>query len=395
MSRIQAASAELLELIAQVDAGEVDTALIRRLDRALDGNPSAQRLYLDFCQLDADLRLREHAGAAIRLGMAVIDEAIASAIAPPDHDVTAESLANRWQDHWQQVVAWANRPITLAMTIATLTITIALLSMALIVPTVKPPHEAVVQRQHFVARLVVSPQAEWSESTAATLAEGPDLFIGQPLELRAGTALIRFDSGAEVRLRGPAVGRVDAPNAIFIESGGVSARVPPRAVGFGVSTQLADIVDLGTEFSVEAGGRHAPTDIHVFDGTVRVATQPRAGVAGAAVQLAAGQALRVENYDRPTIGELAFDETEVARLRFMVATNGSGYPHKSISSSGCRRTKVSRRMNSAACSGGGPGNRRRTRNPKPACRWATPRRRWCRACSEAGRVSNSALPAAC
>lgn len=320
MSRIQSASAELLELIALTAAGEAEAGHVSRLDRALDGNPLAQRLYLDFCQLDADLRLREQAGSAHRGGMALIDAAISSAAGADEEQAWSEPLAHGWRGHWERVVDWANQPLTLALTIATLTISIVLLSMALWIVPALPRSPEVAARPEFVARLAASAEARWSPSAATELAEGRDLFIGQKLELLSGTALLRFDNGAEARLHGPAVFQIDSSNALFLDSGRLSARVPSRAVGFGVSTQLADIVDLGTEFSVEAGGRHASTDIHVFDGSVRVSTQPRAGVATAAVKLAAGHALRVENYERPTIGELAFNETAVARLRFTTAT---------------------------------------------------------------------------
>lgn len=69
-------------------------------------------------------------------------------------------------------------------------------------------------------------------------------------------------------VEGPAELVVRGPNAVFCSLGKVSTTVPPEGKGFKIDTHYASIVDLGTQFSMNADAEK--TDIHVVKGLVEV-----------------------------------------------------------------------------------------------------------------------------
>ncbi|MEO1527649.1 MAG: LamG-like jellyroll fold domain-containing protein [Planctomycetota bacterium] len=111
-------------------------------------------------------------------------------------------------------------------------------------------------------------------------------------ELQQGLLNLRFGGGVMVYVEAPA--RFDAINdkRIVLYRGRLSARVPPERIGFTVETPEAEVVDFGTEFSVDVEG--GASEVHVFDGLVKV--HPGASSqrdASRSVELQASQALRI------------------------------------------------------------------------------------------------------
>jgi hypothetical protein len=111
-------------------------------------------------------------------------------------------------------------------------------------------------------------------------------------ELQKGLLNLQFGGGVMVYVEAPA--RFDAVNdkRVVLHSGRLSARVPPEGIGFTVETPEAEVVDFGTEFSVDVEG--GASEVHVFDGLVRVhpgASNKRD--ASRSVDLQASQALRI------------------------------------------------------------------------------------------------------
>lgn len=111
-------------------------------------------------------------------------------------------------------------------------------------------------------------------------------------ELQKGLLNLQFGGGVMVYVEAPA--RFDAVSAkrVVLHGGRLSARVPPEGIGFTVETPEAEVVDFGTEFSVDVEG--GASEVHVFDGLVRV--HPGASSkrdASRSVELQASQALRI------------------------------------------------------------------------------------------------------
>lgn len=88
--------------------------------------------------------------------------------------------------------------------------------------------------------------------------------------LDAGMLQVVYANGATVLVQAPARFSLVSPQAMRLQSGRLTARVPESAIGFIVDTPTAQVVDLGTEFGVSAGDN--ASEVHVFEGEVLVKT---------------------------------------------------------------------------------------------------------------------------
>lgn len=133
------------------------------------------------------------------------------------------------------------------------------------------------------AVLTRATDAEFAD--AATLRVGDTIRPGA-LRLTRGAAQIEFFSGASMILQAGASLDLVSPWEAVCRSGKVTVRVPPPAQGFKLRTAGMDLVDLGTEFGVNADTNGA-TEVHVFEGKVEAHPE------NAAMQLlSTGQSLR-------------------------------------------------------------------------------------------------------
>ncbi len=126
-------------------------------------------------------------------------------------------------------------------------------------------------------------------------------------QLRRGLLHLRFGGGVMVYVEAPARFDVLSDKHIVLHRGRLSASVPPEGLGFTVDTPEAEIIDFGTEFSIDV--ESGTSEVHVFDGLVRV--QPRSrndGEAGKAVDLRTSQAVKIEGPTQTSVNiELATD----------------------------------------------------------------------------------------
>lgn len=104
----------------------------------------------------------------------------------------------------------------------------------------------------------------WSKD-APLFREG-DVLPAGVLALEEGVVEIDFFCGAGVIIEGPARIDLESDWSMRLASGRLRANVPPAARGFVVKTEEADIVDLGTEFSLDVSPKHVR--VEVIDGEV-------------------------------------------------------------------------------------------------------------------------------
>ncbi|MEI6713175.1 MAG: LamG-like jellyroll fold domain-containing protein [Verrucomicrobiota bacterium] len=98
---------------------------------------------------------------------------------------------------------------------------------------------------------------------------GTSLHQGR-FELVGGLIEITYPSGVVALLESPATFEMRDAASLTLTNGKVSATVPENATGFSVITPSSTIVDLGTEFGVEAGADNS--EVHVFKGAVSLET---------------------------------------------------------------------------------------------------------------------------
>ncbi|RMF44049.1 MAG: hypothetical protein D6753_03575 [Planctomycetota bacterium] len=93
--------------------------------------------------------------------------------------------------------------------------------------------------------------------------------------MERGLAQIDLFSGVSLVVEGAAEFAVLSPMEVVVQSGRVRARVPQPAHGFRITTDVGEVVDLGTEFAVDVSD--GKSEVHVLDGEVE--WRPRGGQA--------------------------------------------------------------------------------------------------------------------
>lgn len=111
---------------------------------------------------------------------------------------------------------------------------------------------------------VVSEAADAVWQSGTTSIERSDLLPPGQLKLDSGIIKLDLFSGVNVIVEGPAEFELLSSMAMQVTRGKVRALVPEQAHGFRIHTSSGQLVDLGTEFSMEIGPQH--TDLHVLDG---------------------------------------------------------------------------------------------------------------------------------
>ena len=129
-------------------------------------------------------------------------------------------------------------------------------------------------------------------------------------ELRQGLLNLQFGGGVMVYVEAPAHFDTVSNKRIVLHSGRLSATVPPAGIGFTVETPEAEVVDFGTEFSIDVEG--GTSEVHVFDGLVRVSPgESKQRDVSRSVELHASQAVRI------TDGATELQDISLATNRFI------------------------------------------------------------------------------
>ncbi len=136
--------------------------------------------------------------------------------------------------------------------------------------------------------LVDSANAKWDVPIDQTGKLRPGL-----MTLEEGYARIKLNKGAEVIVQAPSTFNLRNTNRMFLESGWITARVPPSALGFTVKTPSSSVVDFGTEFGLLAGNA-GRTEVHIFDGRIELEYTGSAGAPSSPQKLSESDALTVD-----------------------------------------------------------------------------------------------------
>ena len=108
----------------------------------------------------------------------------------------------------------------------------------------------------------------WSRTAKSTPTEGMPLRQGL-YELLSGLVEIEYRSGAVLVVRAPATFDLVDQACVRLEDGQLAAHVPKAAIGFRIESPGATVIDLGTDFAVQAV-KEKESEVHVFHGEVLV-----------------------------------------------------------------------------------------------------------------------------
>ena len=186
-----------------------------------------------------------------------------------------------------------------------------------------PPGAAIPGNE--IALLEYAVGVEWQGDAHGT---GSALSPGV-LKFRKGTISLGFYSGARVVIEGPASLELLSADLMRLDSGKLSAKVPPPAEGFTVLSAGLRVVDRGTRFGVNVS-EQAGCEVHVFDGEVELqgevpASASRELFGGDAVSIRGGTATAMiadpASFADPLgIHQVAAQETESQWVRWKNAS---------------------------------------------------------------------------
>ncbi len=143
------------------------------------------------------------------------------------------------------------------------------------------------------ATMMVTTNARWSDPNVE-LALSSGERVPTALRLESGHAEFQLLDGATVVLNGPASVRFAERKTVFVDEGRVFCKCPTPESRIAVVTPQTKVVDLGTEFSVEARADES-TRVAVLSGKVQVMSH-NAGVltAGEVMDVKGSQVLRLK-----------------------------------------------------------------------------------------------------
>lgn len=258
---------EFQRLLGHMTEGGLSHTEHQRLGVLIESDPTLRHHYLDYCQMHAILR-SEHG--------------LLTAISTPSNLSDEASLAYV-RDKWisrHGLFGWAA-----AASILIVAFGIALLTNS----REKPPYrgaETAVLSKVVGARFNYGVNGETSPSEGVRLREG--LY-----ELLNGLIEIQYESGAILVLRAPATFNLVDSASVQLKDGQLSAHVPPAAKGFRIESPGATVIDLGTDFAVQAV-RNKESEVHVFQGEVIVDLHGEKSKSVEKLRLVSGEAARVD-----------------------------------------------------------------------------------------------------
>ncbi|HLX64539.1 MAG TPA: hypothetical protein VKX17_24920 [Planctomycetota bacterium] len=292
--------AELDALLLKLDDEALELGEVRRLNELLATYPAARRRYRLFIHMDGVLSWEhqiDRADAAPANAIpesAAIDSASAVAVEnaaivpecslragelPPRRIVPARTRVSA-QKRWRNYVAYS---------IAAAVLLVLLLGgVHYFFPGAPITTAPVAAQERDILEAGVDPV--WGESSGG-IRDGEAL-NSAPLVLRSGLIQVRLRNGVSMIVEGPAQFQLLNSNLLLLNMGRLSARVPARARGFSVQTSSARIVDLGTEFGVEARA-DGSTHCEVFLGTIEAHALRAFDSGPATLTLSAGDAADV------------------------------------------------------------------------------------------------------
>jgi hypothetical protein len=254
-------------LLSQLLDRGLDPSGLQRLGILIESDRSLRRQYLEFCQMHALLR-SEH-------GLLTSWSPTTNQINGEPNDILCESW--RWR---RQVVYFAAAAVFMF---------VAAGIWFLAVNRDRPPFrgaETALLSKAVGARFAYGVNGESTPVAGTKLRQGV-------YELRSGLVEIEYPSGAVLVARAPATFDLVDSSCVRLEDGQLAAHVPKAATGFRVEAPGATVIDLGTDFAVEAV-KEQESEVHVFHGEVLVDLHGEKGKSADLLRLVTGEAARVD-----------------------------------------------------------------------------------------------------
>ncbi|QDT66381.1 FecR domain-containing protein [Calycomorphotria hydatis] len=193
---------------------------------------------------------------------------------PPTEDLAEQLLGpkRRKRDTWRKQIA--------AVTASVLSVAL-MVAIGLAISLLQPPPPT-------AGKIIgLTSDAEWLGSDYLP---GALVLDRTSLTLKSGIATLRLTDGVIVNIQGPSTIEATSKDETKLIEGSLHAIVPEQAIGYTVRTPDAEIVDLGTEFSVDRSSEFG-TRVVVRHGTVEGRPLTTEDEPARVFQLSAGRAM--------------------------------------------------------------------------------------------------------
>jgi len=251
---------ETQNLFAEYFSGEISEGRLHKLEQALSQDADLRRQFIEHANVDSAL---SDLAALSMAELAEFDSLEFSIFPSHQHHSSANSSSR-----------------ALGTVLGAVAV---LILFSLFIWTPESIDEPVAELMASVdSNLITEQNVAWTEN---------ELRAGQ-YALKRGLLQLRFQGGVMVYLEAPARFEVVNGQRVILQEGRLSASVPPEGVGFTVETPEAEVIDFGTEFSIDVGGDSS--EVHVFDGLVRVEPRSKNNEPASSIDLRTSQAVRID-----------------------------------------------------------------------------------------------------
>lgn len=255
------------EMLLRLLEGDLNDAGAAELEKWFQ-QPGSAQIYWDFIKTYTALKIHEESRLEMKESSVDSDSLLNAdlwkALAQDEQTAPEIPVSKEVKETTPPV----NRSPQVRPRVSKLSIYTLLLSTAAILMVVVYAHLVTFRRGVEVATLEDSIQAKWGESDGG-LKAGSRLTTRRSHYLRGGVASLKFDNNAVVTVEGPAEFELVSEDRIRMQYGRLYCIVPQEALGFSVVTPTVMVVDLGTEFGVQADF-NGTTELHVSRGLIRL-----------------------------------------------------------------------------------------------------------------------------
>ena len=273
--------------------GHLDADGVRRLEGIVKSNPKTRRRYLDYIFLETALRRDNIVGFSWKLSEQIRHQ-FDMENREPAQNIDLEGAKHSpilgfLGDVMQQGTNWFSQNIMLACSLMLFALTATIIVGVWLFAGIQSNSSDGASL--YVAHISETHECVWG-ANSINLISGMGLITDQHLSLQSGFVELAFRDGAKVILEGPAEFTLQNSNKGYLDRGKLVANVPKSAIGFTICTTHANVIDLGTQFGLEAFVDKA-IEVHVFDGRVQLELLGPKGTLLDKNTLVKGQAVRV------------------------------------------------------------------------------------------------------
>ena len=314
---------QLYDLITLSIDGNITPAQFSELKQMLRSSQEAVRYYVAYMSILGDIRSSNYLPEKDDLLDQSFDQELWNELAAyektaPEIEIPVEKTSLEVI----QKVVYPPREKRKISKINVFTLIVSAAAMLFIILFIKyaPENKSVYE----VATLNAAVGARWSDSDNL-LKSGDRICAGETFFLDEGLLEIVTDNGVDLILEGPAEFDFKKEGDLSLERGKVYAIVPTQGIGFTVNTPTSKIIDLGTEFGVEANTLGS-TETHVYKGKVTLMAS-NSSFKKSASAVTEGQARLIKPDGTIQIAPVD-NHLFVQKEEFMVnirASQGSGY----------------------------------------------------------------------